>query len=45
MPLVIVKTEMFADWFGSETIMGASAQFPESGLLGVIEDSFGAALR
>ena len=44
MPLAIVTTEMFADWFGSETIMGASAQFAESGFLGVIEDPFGAAL-
>lgn len=42
---VIVTTEMFVDWFGSETIMGASTQFAESGLLGFIEDPFGAALR
>ena len=35
---------VFATWFGSETLLGASAQFSEKGLLGVIEDPFGAAL-
>lgn len=44
MPMMIVVTEMFSDWFGSETVMGASSEFVEKGLLGVIEDPFGAAL-
>ena len=44
MPLMIVATGMFAEWFGSETIMGASAEFTEKGFMGVIEDPFGAAL-
>ena len=35
---------VFATWFGSETLLGASAEFSEKGLLGVIEDPFGAAL-
>ncbi|MCY7349852.1 MAG: sodium:solute symporter family protein [Cytophagaceae bacterium] len=34
----------FATWFGSETMMGAPAQFVEGGLLAVIEEPFGAAL-
>lgn len=35
---------LFALWFGSETIFGASAEFAESGLLGIIEDPFGGVL-
>lgn len=35
---------LFATWFGSETILGASSEFVAHGLLGVIEDPFGAAL-
>jgi len=35
---------LFALWFGSETIFGASAEFAESGFLGVIEDPFGGVL-
>lgn len=35
---------LFALWFGSETLFGASAEFAEHGLLGVIEDPFGAIL-
>jgi Na+/proline symporter len=34
----------FATWFGSETMMGAPAEFIENGILGVIEEPFGAAL-
>ena len=47
MPLAIVATGLFATWFGSETVMGASAAFideKEGGILAVIEDPFGAAL-
>lgn len=44
MPLVVAASALFATWFGSETIMGASSEFLEKGLLGVIEDPFGAAL-
>jgi solute:Na+ symporter, SSS family len=35
---------LFALWFGSETIFGASAQFAEHGLIGVIEDPLGGVL-
>ena len=44
LPLLIAASALFATWFGSETILGASAAFVEGGLLGVIEDPFGAAL-
>ncbi|QRR03213.1 sodium:solute symporter family protein [Dyadobacter sandarakinus] len=44
LPLVLAASATFATWFGSETIMGAPAEFVENGLLGVIEDPFGAAL-
>ena len=44
LPMVVAASALFATWFGSETIMGASAEFLEHGLLGVIEDPFGAAL-
>lgn len=44
MPTYVVASGLFATWFGSETVMGASAEFVEHGLLGVIEDPFGAAL-
>jgi SSS family transporter len=35
---------LFATWFGSETVMGAPSSFIEGGLLGVMEDPFGAAM-
>ena len=44
LPLLLAATALFATWFGSETIMGASSEFVEHGLMGVIEDPFGAAL-
>lgn len=44
LPLLLAACASFATWFGSETLMGASAQFVDDGLLGVIEDPFGAAL-
>ncbi|NIJ51219.1 sodium:solute symporter family protein [Dyadobacter arcticus] len=44
LPLVLAASATFATWFGSETIMGAPIEFVEHGLLGVIEDPFGAAL-
>ncbi len=44
MPMYVVASGLFATWFGSETVMGASSEFVEHGLLGVIEDPFGAAL-
>lgn len=44
MPLMVVAAGLFATWFGSETVMGASTAFVEDGLQGIIEDPFGAAL-
>lgn len=44
LPLFMAACALFATWFGSETVMGASSEFAQYGLLGVIEDPFGAAL-
>jgi solute:Na+ symporter, SSS family len=44
MPLMVVASGLFATWFGSETVLGASTKFTENGLIGVVEDPFGAAL-
>jgi SSS family solute:Na+ symporter len=44
LPLLLSSTALFATWFGSETVFGASSQFLKGGLYNVIEDPFGAAL-
>ncbi|EOZ98289.1 sodium-solute symporter, putative [Indibacter alkaliphilus LW1] len=44
LPLVLSASALFATWFGSETIFGASSEYLDHGLLGVIEDPFGGAL-
>lgn len=44
LPLMLGSTALFATWFGSETVFGASSEFLQGGLLRVIEDPFGAAL-
>lgn len=44
LPTSLAACALFATWFGSETILGAPAEFAEKGVLGVIEDPFGAAL-
>jgi solute:Na+ symporter, SSS family len=44
LPLVLAASATFATWFGSETIMGAPGEFLKNGVLGIIEDPFGAAL-
>lgn len=44
LPLLLGSTALFATWFGSETVFGASSEFLKGGLLYVIEDPFGAAL-
>jgi SSS family solute:Na+ symporter len=44
LPTLLTASALFATWFGSETVFGASAQFLEGGLYAVIEDPFGAAL-
>lgn len=43
-PLFMSTAALFALWFGSETLFGASSEFAENGLLAVIEDPFGGAL-
>ncbi len=44
LPLYMATFVSFATWFGSETVLGASSVMAKEGLLGVIEDPFGAAL-
>jgi len=44
LPLFLSASALFATWFGSETIFGASSVYLDEGLLGVIEDPFGGAL-
>lgn len=44
LPFALVTATLFATWFGSETILGASSEFVQGGLLAVIRDPFGAAL-
>ncbi|GIL24065.1 MAG: sodium:solute symporter [Bacteroidota bacterium] len=44
LPLFLSSSALFATWFGSETIFGASSEFLKGGLYAVIEDPFGAAL-
>jgi len=43
-PFLLSSAALFALWFGSETVFGASSEFVEHGLLGVIEDPFGGVL-
>ena len=44
LPVYITTAALFATWFGSETVMGASAEFAEGGLSSVISDPLGASL-
>ncbi|HEY8935839.1 MAG TPA: sodium:solute symporter family protein [Cyclobacteriaceae bacterium] len=44
LPIMLSSSALFATWFGSETVFGASSEFLEGGLYAVIEDPFGAAL-
>jgi len=44
LPLFLSATTLFATWFGAETILGATSEFVEKGVLGIIEEPFGAAL-
>lgn len=44
LPLFLAASAMFATWFGAETVLGASADFAQEGVLGIIEDPLGAAL-
>lgn len=44
LPLMLGSTALFATWFGSETVFGASSEFLDGGLYEVIEDPFGASL-
>jgi solute:Na+ symporter, SSS family len=40
----MATSTVFATWFGSETVLGSSANFVRDGFYGVIEEPFGAAL-
>lgn len=44
LPTSLAACALFATWFGSETILGAPAEIAENGVIGIIEDPFGAAL-
>jgi SSS family transporter len=44
LPLLLSSSALFATWFGSETVFGASSEFLKGGLFAVIEDPFGAVL-
>jgi solute:Na+ symporter, SSS family len=44
LPMFMAACALFATWFGSETVMGASSRFVDEGVPGIIEDPFGAAL-
>lgn len=44
LPFALSSMALFALWYGSETVFGASAEFMENGLIGVMEDPFGAFL-
>ena len=44
LPLAVVIATTFATWFGSETVLGAPAQFVKEGLHGTVEDPFGAGM-
>jgi solute:Na+ symporter, SSS family len=44
LPFWLTSTSLFATWFGAETCMGAAGASYGEGLLGVVEDPFGAAL-
>lgn len=44
LPMFMAACALFATWFGSETVMGASSEFVENGVPGIIEDPFGASL-
>lgn len=44
LPLFMVVVMTFATWFGSELVLGVSAEFAEGGLIAVVKDPFGAGL-
>jgi solute:Na+ symporter, SSS family len=44
LPLMLSSAALFATWFGSETVFGASSEFLEGGMYAVVEDPFGAVL-
>lgn len=44
LPMFVTASALFATWFGAETIIGSSSEFVQHGLIGVVEDPFGAAL-
>lgn len=44
LPAFLATSALFATWFGSETILGASSEFVKKGILGIIEEPLGASL-
>lgn len=41
LPLFLSSAALFALWFGSETLFGATSAFLEEGILGIVEDPLG----
>lgn len=41
LPLFLSSAALFALWFGSETLFGATSAFVQDGILGIIEDPLG----
>ncbi len=44
LPMYLATPALFATWFGAETVLGASAEFAQKGVEGIIEEPLGAAL-
>lgn len=44
LPFPVATAVVFATWFGSETLLGASSEFAQKGVLGIIEDPLGASV-
>lgn len=44
LPFFVSLSTVFATWFGAEAVMGTSSRVVENGLIGIVEDPFGASL-
>lgn len=44
LPMSVVTAMVFATWFGSEAVLGASSTFLKEGLRGIVADPFGSSL-
>ncbi len=44
LPMHIVTATVFANWFGSETVLGVPATFLKEGMQGIVSDPFGSSM-